>query len=349
MTGQLLTLAAAFGLLARYVSPEVFWPPAIVALALPLLLLSTLLFLCFLLLRRSWAKLVFPALVLLASVPLVGHLWAWPGADLTIGASPTLTLVTNNQRAFRSADGSGVDSMMVRRMIAFFGADALLLQEILPTRYPQNFAPSILEAGKFDDYHQSGKTTIATYGNRLTPVSAHFAEHNEYNGFIISDMDTELGKIRLINAHLESNQISDMSERITEEGSLAERTETLGKMLRGYGRAAGVRARQATEIRRLVEGSPYPVILGGDFNDVPSSYIYKEMLSARLYDAWSARGSGLGTTFTGKLPGLRIDYFMVDTSLSVVNIERLASRWSDHRPLRMVVTKLEKPMQPLGK
>ena len=331
--------AAAFGLMARYVSPLVFWPPAVAALLLPPLLLLTSVILIFFLLRKQWRSALHPALVLCFAVPVLNYLLAWSSPAAVAADTPTLVVVTGNQRAFRSSDRETVDTTRVEEAVGSFGADILLLQEALPSRYRQSFIPTIRRAGKFADRHQQAGTTIATYANGLAPVSSHFVSPNEYNGFVVSDIETALGKIRIINAHLESNQISDMSEHISSQESIGDRTETFGKMLQGYGRASRARARQATEIRKAVEESPYPVVLGGDFNDVPSSYTYREMLSPRLRDAWSVAGSGLGPTFTGKLPGLRIDYFLVDTSLQVVNIERLAARWSDHRPVRLTVAR----------
>nr|WP_256534275.1 endonuclease/exonuclease/phosphatase family protein [Lewinella sp. JB7] len=263
---------------------------------------------------------------------------AFPATPPPVDAGvPTLTLVTANARAFRSIDGADADTTRVRDAVREFGADVLLLQEVRTMRYPQNYVPSITQAGNFRQRHQKEGTLIATYGNAITPVSSSFTPPNEYNGFIVTDVDSELGRLRIINAHLESNQISGMTAGMSDKNSVSRRIETLGNMLRGYGRTTRVRALQAEEIRQLVERSPYPVVLAGDFNDVPSSYTYNHILSPRLRDAWSEQGVGLGTTFTGPLPGLRIDYFMVDTSLAVLDIERLPSRWSDHRPLRITL------------
>ena len=337
--GQLTATVAAFGLLARYLSPELFWPPAVFVLLLPFLLLLTLVYALYCLLRRRWSSIWWPALVLSGSLPVLALLLATgkSGTATTISPGPQLTIVTGNQRIFRTADFTTVDSATVYEQFAAFGADVLLLQEVLPIRYPQSFIPSIHRASGLADRHQQLGTTLATYGDGITEVSTHFLPPNEYNGFVVSDIPTALGTIRFVNAHLESNKISDLSERVGGTASLTDQGETVLRMLRGYGHATRRRAEQAAEIRRVVEESPYPVIVGGDFNDVPSSYTYRALLSPRLRDSWLKRGRGLGTTFTGRLPGLRIDYLLVDTSLQVRQIERLGAEWSDHRPLRVMV------------
>ncbi len=340
MIGNLVALTAAFGLLARYVPPQVFWPPAVVALLLPGLLILTFIFLIFSLTRRRrWKWAVLPLVVLAFSFPLLEQLFAWPHADPAALPSdaPKVTFVTGNQRLFRDAEALNIDSSAVAHAFVSYGADVAVLQEVRPPSYGLNYVDAIRADKRLQSSHQKAGTLIATYGADITPVTSSFTPPNEYNGFIVSDVETEIGTLRVINAHLESNQISGMTEGIRGGNSYPDRLETFGRMLTGYGRATRLRAQQADEIRTLVETSPHPVVLGGDFNDVPSSYTYNKITTPRLQDAWVARGAGLGATFTGPLPGLRIDYFLVDTSLTVVSIERLAPLWSDHRPLRMVV------------
>ena len=339
--GNLITLATGFGLLARYVSPHTFWPPAVVALLLPLLLLFTLLFALLQLLRGRWRTVIFPALVLLAAVPILGRLFAWPEPIPTLPPdSPTLTLLTGNQRFFRSADGADADTSRVGRSFRRYSVDIALLQEVRTAKYRLDYIPQVQSADHLHERHQQEGTLIATYGTAPEPISASFVPPNEYNGFIVTDLPTAIGKLRIINAHLETNRISNLAEDMGGGSkSLGDRLKTFGRMLAGYSRATRVRAQQADAIRAAVNESPYPVILGGDFNDVPSSYAYNRILSPRLRDAWSVQGSGLGATFTGPLPGLRIDYFLVDTSLTIVDIERLAPQWSDHRPLRLTVAR----------
>lgn len=333
--GTLSALAAGFGLLARLVSPHDFWPPAIVALALPLLLLGTAVFAIYFVIRRHLRAAALPIVVLLMAWPVYGKLFSLPDPQPEGNAAPRVAITTANLRLFRTQGGIEVDTSRVRDAVHSMRADILLLQEARPDHRKAKFFESIKEGGSYSQRHQFHRTFVATYADELEEVSAHFAKPNEYNGFLVSDVKTEVGTLRVINAHLESNQISDMTGGIGSDNSLTKNFATFGRMLQGYGRAARRRARQAAAIREVVQNSPYPVILGGDFNDVPSSYTYDHVMNTgRLRDAWAERGTGLGTTFTGPLPGLRIDYLLVDTSLTVMEVERLEPEWSDHRPLR---------------
>lgn len=337
--GHLVALITAFGLLARYVSPAEFWPPTVIALFLPGLLLATLLFVVVQIYFRRWRSLLLPALVLLLSLPALGRLFAWPDrVEDTAVSGPRLSVTTANIRAFK--DGTElIDSVDVKASINRFDADVLLLQEARYPRHTSNYIDAILEWGGYARPHQLPLKSIATYAAEVEPVHDSFGAHDNYNGFLVTDVGTDLGTIRIINAHLQSNQISGMAGRIREDGTLERKAKTFKGMLAGYGRKASIRARQAEEIRHFIEESPHPVIVGGDFNDVPTSYTYHLILTPRLRDAWGVRGSGMGTTFTGPLPGLRIDYLLVDTAFTVQAVERLPAAFSDHRPLRVELGK----------
>ena len=89
---------------------------------------------------------------------------------------------------------------------------------------------------------------------------------------------------------------------------------------------------QADKVRIEIDKSPYPVIVCGDFNDVPNSYPY-EKIGNGLQDAFVMKGSGIGRTFSGISPTLRIDNIFVDKLYSVHQFTRIAKKLSDHFPV----------------
>ena len=56
------------------------------------------------------------------------------------------------------------------------------------------------------------------------------------------------------------------------------------------------RAVQADFIKDEINQSPFPVIVCGDFNDVPNSYAY-ETISEGLQDAFVKKGMGISQNF----------------------------------------------------
>lgn len=95
---------------------------------------------------------------------------------------------------------------------------------------------------------------------------------------------------------------------------------------------------QADRIREEIEKSPYPVIVCGDFNDVPNSYAY-ETIGKGLQNAFEKKGAGLGRTFSGIAPTLRIDNIFIDNRYQVEQYVRIKKKLSDHFPIITDITR----------
>jgi endonuclease/exonuclease/phosphatase family metal-dependent hydrolase len=148
--------------------------------------------------------------------------------------------------------------------------------------------------------------------------------------------DVRIGKrlVRVFNLHLQSNKVTSDTERVLEEGDLQEEKtwKDIRKVLRKVGGATRIRARQALLVREAVRESPHPVIICGDLNDTPNSYVYRQ-LTTGLTDTFREKGRGFGTTFAGALPLLRIDYALVDPMLRVHRCQIAKGPFSDHYPV----------------
>ena len=161
---------------------------------------------------------------------------------------------------------------------------------------------------------------------------------NKSNGFQSVDLQLDGQKVRLLNIHLQTNAISVMADKVASEGNLQEKETWLN--IRGimgrYRRSARKRATQAKEIAGHINQSPYPTLVCGDFNDVPQSYTYYTV-SSGLQDAFKRKGRGLGITYAGKIPGLRIDYILANHQFKILDHRILDSNFSDHYPVKSVV------------
>ena len=89
---------------------------------------------------------------------------------------------------------------------------------------------------------------------------------------------------------------------------------------------------QADRVKSEIDKSPYPVIVCGDFNDVPNSYAY-QTIGSGLQNTFVEKGSGLGTTFTGIAPTLRIDNIFTSKTFTVNQFIRIPVKLSDHYPI----------------
>jgi endonuclease/exonuclease/phosphatase family metal-dependent hydrolase len=71
----------------------------------------------------------------------------------------------------------------------------------------------------------------------------------------------------------------------------------------------------------------------GDFNDTPNSYTYHQ-IAKNLNDAFQEAGSGIGTTYIGAIPFLRIDYILYSPEFFTPLFFRIIpKKLSDHFPI----------------
>lgn len=99
---------------------------------------------------------------------------------------------------------------------------------------------------------------------------------------------------------------------------------------------------QIKKIRQVIDDSPYPVIVAGDFNSVPNSYEYYH-LSEGFEDAFMTAGRGSGTSFHDYKFPIRIDYLFSPKSLPAISyvVDRSVSI-SDHYPVIVKLSESEK-------
>jgi len=89
---------------------------------------------------------------------------------------------------------------------------------------------------------------------------------------------------------------------------------------------------QAQLVKEKMAESPYPVVITGDFNDVPNSNTYF-VIKGKLQDAFLKKGFFIGRTFRFISPTLRIDYILADKSFKVNQFQVIHVPYSDHYPI----------------
>lgn len=155
---------------------------------------------------------------------------------------------------------------------------------------------------------------------------------------IYTDIKIHNDTIRVYNVHLESIGLShedhlfvENMTNIIQTGENQEIKTGGRRILLRLKKAFVSRAEQAELVASHIAQSPYPVILAGDFNDTPSSYVYR-VLSANLKDAFK-KGKGMGRTYVGSVPSFRIDYILYDKRIIAFNFVTGHQTYSDHYPV----------------
>ena len=165
---------------------------------------------------------------------------------------------------------------------------------------------------------------------------------NDYNStFQYVDIVKEHDTFRVFNLHLQSLRFSTTNLKYIKNPSikdtgLAKSKNVVSKFKNGFLK----RRTQANHVKDEISNSPYPVIICGDFNDVPNSYAY-ETIGDGLQDAFVQKGVGIGRTYSGISPTLRIDHIFVDSRFSVNQYTRIPKMLSDHFPIIADITRLK--------
>lgn len=159
------------------------------------------------------------------------------------------------------------------------------------------------------------------------------------NMCIYSDMIIDGDTVRVYNMHLQSIHLENPDyefARDIKEGTLEDDTESFRmkarKIASALKRAFKKRADQALKIRQHINDCPYKVIVCGDFNDTPSSFTYHQ-IADNLFDAFPYCGSGIGETYNGLFPLLRIDYIFFSEGMNATDYKKHKVDYSDHHPI----------------
>ena len=158
---------------------------------------------------------------------------------------------------------------------------------------------------------------------------------------VYTDLLINSDTVRVFNIHLASISLnpSDIEFVVNPEVKTNEEFKT--KFLEIYGKLAQafvLRQKQVNFLNNELQKSPYPIILAGDFNDTPSSSVYKNV-SRILDDNFTEKGFGIGISYAGRIPLLRIDYIFSSPEFKVLDFKTHNILRSDHYPVSSVLVR----------
>lgn len=337
----LLVLCTFLVYLSPYVNPQGKWPVAMLSLFYPALLVAHLFFILLWGVLRRWQLLISLGCV------LVG----WGHVRTIIGFSGAkapgsenlemIRIMTFNCHSFLESNRSSqrIDPDQFVLLLRKYQPDILCLQEFAhKDSQVEMFTNWVQEGREFPYAMVQTNPSLAIFSRYPLTNKAVNAFAGSYNGYQRTDVAIGDYAISLFNLHLQTNAITGLADKVVASGDLKTRETwmNIGGMLRRYQRAARKRVSQAEEVLTLIDKAAHPVVICGDLNDVPQSYVY-QMLRRGHTDTFQRAGVGLGVTYSGKIPGLRIDYIFTPSELSALETRVLRPGFSDHRPVLSTV------------
>ena len=173
-------------------------------------------------------------------------------------------------------------------------------------------------------------------------VDTHKIPFNDKNGAMYADLLIDRDTIRLFNCHLQTTNITDNDISFVKSGARSHHEASFGNILAKIKDNSVKRARQAGVIADLISESPYPVVVCGDFNDVPASYTYTRM-SKGLKDCFKRAGRGYAHSFHDFFEVFNVDYIMYDPQrFKCVYYNSPSLSFSDHNPVIVRLKAAEK-------
>jgi endonuclease/exonuclease/phosphatase family metal-dependent hydrolase len=352
----LLNVAAAVWLMACFLASVVSAVEAkylaLFSVTTPFAIVVNAGFLFFWLFSSHKVRALLSAVALVAAYPVVVPVFGWNyfGKNELAAGPGRLKVVTWNVHGLGIYD-LPVDTTVPWRMLDYVkreSPDIACLVEFY-TDYYDAFTPhgrTFLKGAGFKEYRFIWDNTLGT------KIYIGIALYSKYkvrdvrgvelaNNIKTLQADVVLpdgGPMRLFFLHLQSFMLADADKAYIRElkrqpsdvGGKVEMSKTIaGK----FAYALSRRAPEAAAVARMVKESPYPVLICGDLNDVPGSYVYTTV-RGRLKDAFVSKGHGLGRTYNQISPTLRIDDIFYDPQrLRCIGFKTEASSISDHNPV----------------
>jgi endonuclease/exonuclease/phosphatase family metal-dependent hydrolase len=190
----------------------------------------------------------------------------------------------------------------------------------------------------FDKDHHFGILIFSKFPMlKRQTISVYPYDYNSIFQYV--DVLANADTIRVFNIHLQSIKFSRSNFQYLDDpdfksdSGLQNSKNIISKLKSGFLK----RSLQANMIRNEMNRSPYPVIVCGDFNDVPNSYAYSK-IGKNMQNAFVEKGAGIGRTFSKITPTLRIDNIFVDKIFPIDQYIRIKKKLIDHYPIIADIT-----------
>lgn len=341
----LVLLVAAYG---GWVDPRTWALPAVVTLALPVVVAGAALLTLVCLVMRQWR-----ALALMVGAFIL----AWPVVRLNMplkGSKPASEQMTTFRVMTYNVAGFDLQATTLRYILDQ-DVDFVVLQET--SLGPMDFSDLPQHVDLREEleqkypYHSQGYHDLAILSKlpytvyNDTTLKQGFGSpddiHSEYHFYAKAfDLQVAGTPLRIVNVHLQSIGLSDHDKQLYKKltsNNLEGRQDVsqvrhslLGKLTGAFRRRAG-EAHQLRDILGDTIAAPN-VIVCGDFNDTPGSYSYRTIRGDDLRDAYAECGTWPVFTFNRDRFYFNIDHILYRGQFQAIDYRLDRAGGSDHYP-----------------
>ena len=305
---------------------------------LPILIIADVVLLVYWLLRRRWHWAAFPFFTLICCIPYIGTQFQFRSLDEQAEKKSGLKIATYNVARF-NRETTGFIAQDILAQMKRQKVDVLCMQEY------NDVSGDKLNSNSYKDYFPymaKGKDDMVIYSRHPISDSKTIEFDETNNSAMWADIDYNGLQLRVVNVHLETtgfNRTLRNAAKVQmqmQEKNIEHNSRVLSAIYGNYTLGMVVRAGQAVKVRNELQkhaDSDHSLIICGDFNDVPYSYVYNVMLGD-LIDGFKECGSGWMYTYRGS-KSVRIDYIFHDESLKGLSYYKQDLSYSDHYPVYM--------------
>lgn len=334
----LQVVASVFTIVALYggeVTPVGNSARAMLVYLLPGLIILNAVLLVYWLLRRHWLHALLPVVTIACCIPYIGTLYQFRSVDKTVESQAGLKIATYNVCLF-NRETSGFMAQDILAEMRRQKVDVLCMQEYSEVSGDKKNSESYKE---YFPYMAKGRSDMVIYSRFPIKDTQKMLFDDTNNSAMWADVDYKGEVIRIFNVHLQTTGINGTlyhAARLRSQSLEVGNNRLVQTIFGNYMLGMLFRSGQAIEVANEKRRSEKPVILCGDFNDIPYSYVYNTMLG-NMVDGFKECGGGWAHTFRGGKKAVRIDYIFHDKSLKGLTYYQSGLTYSDHYPVFMKV------------
>ena len=331
-----------------HISPKNFWLAGFFTLSLPVILFFVHpAFILYWLVKRKFIRIFISLITIIAGFPLLQRTLTFHETETIPLGKKSFEVMSYNVQTFNQyfyyKKKNKTDAEKIYKYINESKAEIKCFQDFFQLEKSElfNSIKKISHSGEYYYYldprahkvhTKRGYIGVAIFSKfPIIQKGEIFSSKQSVNKGIYVDVVNGKDTMRIINIHLQSNKIKPDSlfENTNYEEIKEEYLNSFDKLKYGF----QIRGKQAEVLENEIINSPHPIILCGDFNDIPYGFVYQR-IRQHLSNSFEEKGSGFGFTYNGKLPFLRIDNQFFDKKFKIYEFKtHFKIKYSDHFPI----------------